>query len=161
MSTYGSLLKDNCLTFSKCDLLCRILVLPPLTGCDTSSFSSLLRLKDGLSAMATKLADWELKEEMIIAIPNTVDDVPKQQSKNTDGFQQPPKRATRGLKLGSKVHFKLTKQVYQLVSIKNVASSSGSKKQADILRQEARSSNQFGTLNTVEIDDKFAATGVL
>ncbi|GJW93532.1 hypothetical protein Tco_0173204 [Tanacetum coccineum] len=59
-----------------------------------------------------------------------------------------------GLKLGSKVQFKLTKQVYLPVFKKNGASSSGTKKQVGFTRQEASTYNPFDALNTVENDDE-------
>ncbi|GJX11963.1 hypothetical protein Tco_0201822 [Tanacetum coccineum] len=82
--------------------------------------------------------------------PHRVVKVPKKQSKNTDVFQQQPKRAFRGLNLGSKIQFKLTKQVDQPVSKKNGASSSGIKKQDETTTQEASTSNPFDTLNMVD-----------
>ncbi|GJV22024.1 hypothetical protein Tco_1371044 [Tanacetum coccineum] len=113
--------------------------------------------EDGLSVMATKLGT-PLREGMIIVIPN-VDDDDGEQSKNTNGFQYPPKRASHGLNLGFKVQFKPLKQVYQPVIKKNGASSSGTKKQAMTERQVASTSNLFDTLNTVENDDELGSNG--
>ncbi|GJY81223.1 hypothetical protein Tco_0493974 [Tanacetum coccineum] len=53
----------------------------------------------------------------------------------------------------SKVQFKPTKKVSQLVFKKNGDSSSGTKKQAELTRQEAITSNPFDALNMVENDD--------
>ncbi|GKA16243.1 hypothetical protein Tco_0695990 [Tanacetum coccineum] len=65
-----------------------------------------------------------------------------------------PRQAIRGVqvgsKCGSKVQFKLTEQVYQRVSKKNGASSSGTKKQARLTTQKEINSNPFDALNTVD-----------
>nr|GEW45196.1 hypothetical protein [Tanacetum cinerariifolium] len=64
-----------------------------------------------------------------------------------------------GLNLGSKVQFKLTKQVYQHVFKKNGTSSSSPKKKVGLTKQEASSSNPFDALNTVENDDELGMNG--
>ncbi|GJZ46392.1 hypothetical protein Tco_0593988 [Tanacetum coccineum] len=114
---------------------------------------------DGLSGMATKLGNsimlnsytssmclrsWvrmdyacalidirvtrELKGEMTIAIPNVEDD--------------------------EEVIHTHKKQVYQTVSKKNDASSSGTKKNFEVPRHETNSSNLFDALNMIENDDE-------
>ncbi|GJX02848.1 zinc knuckle CX2CX4HX4C containing protein [Tanacetum coccineum] len=63
--------------------------------------------------------------------------------KNSKSPRQDVEGVHVGLKLGSKVQFKLTKQVYQHVSKKNTASSSGRKKQAGL--KSGTSSEAFAT----------------
>ncbi|GJV75391.1 reverse transcriptase domain-containing protein [Tanacetum coccineum] len=85
--------------------------------------------------------------------PHRVVEVPKKQSKNTNVFQQQPKRAFRCLNLVSKIQFKLTKQVDQPVSKKNGASSSGIKKQDETTTQEASTSNPTSNVASKNVDD--------
>ncbi|GKF24135.1 hypothetical protein Tco_0076457, partial [Tanacetum coccineum] len=157
---------------------------------------------DGLSVMATRLGrmdyahatidirvDRELKDEMIIAIPNVEDDEevlhtvrveyewepprcrvcmifghdklscskwavdkPKKQHTTYDGFQLPPRHTSCSTNMGPKVQYKPKKQVYQAVSKKNGASSSGMKKNS-----ETNSANLFDALNMIENDDQLGS----
>ncbi|PWA53311.1 hypothetical protein CTI12_AA446280 [Artemisia annua] len=121
--------------------------------------------------------DRELKDEMIIAIPNVEDEgeilhthddflcpkraieKPKKQCSNHDGFQQPPRHTSRGTNMGYKFQFKPKKQVYQAVSKKKGSSSSGTKKNFEVPRQETTSANPFDALNTTEKDDELRSNG--
>nr|GEX92100.1 hypothetical protein [Tanacetum cinerariifolium] len=58
---------------------------------------------------------------------------PKKQHTNHDGFQHPS--SSHGIFGGSKVHFKPIKPVWQVVSKKNSASSSGTKKNYEVSRK--------------------------
>ncbi|GJU19095.1 hypothetical protein Tco_1147061 [Tanacetum coccineum] len=74
-----------------------------------------------------------------------------------------PRQANRGVpvgsKFGSKVQFKPTKQVNQHISKENGTNSSGTKKQAELTRQEASTTNPFDALNIVENDDDLGTYG--
>ncbi|GKD25402.1 hypothetical protein Tco_1231616, partial [Tanacetum coccineum] len=65
-----------------------------------------------------------------------------------------PRQATRGVSIGPKVSFKLTKQIYTPVSNKNGVSTSGKNKQAEMYRQEVSNPNPFEGLNSIENDDE-------
>ncbi|GJU22172.1 ribonuclease H-like domain-containing protein [Tanacetum coccineum] len=95
-------------------------------------------------AMIELRADVELKDT-ILSPKKIVSDVVKNMNN--------PKQATRGVLVGPKVGFKSTKQIYTPVSIKNDASTSGKKKQAEVSRQEVSNSNPFDMLNSIENDD--------
>ncbi|GKD70924.1 hypothetical protein Tco_1325014, partial [Tanacetum coccineum] len=91
-------------------------------------------------------ADVELKDTIVVVVPK---------------FN--PRQAIRGisvgLKVGSKVRFKPTKQVYQPVAKNNGASANGKQKQARLTRQEVTNSNLFDALNTVENDYDLGTNG--
>ncbi|GKC48406.1 hypothetical protein Tco_1066128 [Tanacetum coccineum] len=78
----------------------------------------------------------------------------KKQHTTYDGFQQPPRHTSRGTNVGSKFQYKPKKQVYQAVSKKNSASSSGTKKNSELPRHETNSANLFDALNMIENDDE-------
>ncbi|PWA58725.1 reverse transcriptase domain-containing protein [Artemisia annua] len=113
-------------------------------------------------------ADRELKENMVIAIPNlegegdvlhmhVVDEPKKQNGKNNDDFQHAPKRAVLGINMSLKFQFKSTKQVYKPISKKSGASTSDTKKNPETTRQEASTSNPFDALMSVDNDDVLGA----
>ena len=60
----------------------------------------------------------------------------------------------RGTNMGSKFQFKPEKQVYQAVSKKTGANSSGTKKNSEVSRQDSTSANPFDLLNTIEKDNE-------
>ncbi|GJS38888.1 hypothetical protein Tco_0563931 [Tanacetum coccineum] len=64
-----------------------------------------------------------------------------------------PRQATRGVLVGPNVRFKSTKQIFGPISNKNGASTSGTKKQAEVSREEVSNSNPFDALNYVVDDD--------
>ncbi|GJY80375.1 hypothetical protein Tco_0493126 [Tanacetum coccineum] len=70
-----------------------------------------------------------------------------------------PRPAVRGVRVGSNLGFKPTKQVYQPVFKKNGASASGKKKQAGVTSQEVSNSNTFDALNTIENDNDLGTSG--
>ncbi|PWA87478.1 hypothetical protein CTI12_AA130380 [Artemisia annua] len=61
--------------------------------------------------------------------------------------------------MGSKVQFKPKKQVYQAVSKKNGASSSGMKKNYEVPSHVTNSTNPFDALNMIENDDELGSNG--
>ncbi|PWA82761.1 hypothetical protein CTI12_AA175430 [Artemisia annua] len=73
-----------------------------------------------------------------------------------DSFQQPPRQTSHGTNVGYKFQFKHKKQVYQAVSKKNGASSSGMKTNSEV---ETSSTNPFDALNTIEKDDELGSNG--
>ncbi|GJW93710.1 beta-glucosidase 12 [Tanacetum coccineum] len=130
-------------------------------------------------------ADLELKEDMVIVIPNVEDDgdvlhmvrveyelesprcgvcmvfghdemlclkrpveKPKKQHTNHDGFQH--SSSSHGTNVGSKFHVKPKKLIWQVVSKKNSAISSGTKKNYEMSRKVMSSTNPFDALNTIE-----------
>ncbi|GJR81782.1 hypothetical protein Tco_0152567 [Tanacetum coccineum] len=81
------------------------------------------------------LAYQELKEDMVIAIPNVEDD--------------------------GEVQFKPRKPIWQVVSKKNSASSSGTKKNSKVSRKVTSSNNPFDVLNMIEEGDELRSNGGL
>nr|GEZ71644.1 galactosyl transferase [Tanacetum cinerariifolium] len=79
-------------------------------------------------------ADRELKEDMVIAIPNVKDD--------GEFFTR--------TNVGSKFQVKPKKPISQVVFKKNSASSSGTKKNSEVYRKVMSSTNPFDALNTIE-----------
>ncbi|GJW41328.1 retrotransposon protein, putative, ty1-copia subclass [Tanacetum coccineum] len=136
-------------------------------------------------------ADVELKDTLVVAIPKFVDEGYTMNTICVEYARTPPKcssckvfshvldecpkkivsdvlnnlktskQADRGVQVGPEIGFKPTKQVYQLVSKINGASSSGKKKQAGLTRQEVSTSNSFDMRITVESDDKLDTNGVI
>nr|GEV61536.1 hypothetical protein [Tanacetum cinerariifolium] len=97
-------------------------------------------------AMFELRADVELKDTIVVAVLKLVE--------NCLGcLKNIVSKCLRGLQVGPKLGFNLTKQVYQPVSKMNGASSSGKKKQVRLTRQEVSNSNLFDALNTVENDN--------
>ncbi|GJW53095.1 hypothetical protein Tco_0097180, partial [Tanacetum coccineum] len=70
-----------------------------------------------------------------------------------------PRQDTKDVLVGPKVSFKSTKQIYNPVSNKNAASTSGKKKQAEVFRQEVSNSNLVDALNSIENEDDLAMNG--
>ncbi|GKB45186.1 hypothetical protein Tco_0890128, partial [Tanacetum coccineum] len=110
-----------------------------------------------LVALIDIRVDRELKDEMIIAIPNVEDDEDVLYMVRVEYEWEPPRcgvHTSRGTKVGSKFQYKPKKQVYQAVSKKNSASSSGTKKNSELPRHETNSANLFDALNMIENDDE-------
>ncbi|GJZ96318.1 hypothetical protein Tco_0668652, partial [Tanacetum coccineum] len=144
---------------------------------------------DDLSVMATKL---ELKEDMVIVIPNMKDDrevlhtvtveykwepprcdvcmvfghddmlspkwsieKPKKQHINLDGFQHTS--SSHGTNVGSKIQFKPKKPIFQVVSKKNSASSSDTKKNSKVSKKVTSFNNPFDVLNTIKEGDELGS----
>nr|GEU45033.1 hypothetical protein [Tanacetum cinerariifolium] len=117
-------------------------------------------------AMVELRADTELKDTLVVVVlkfvglghvlneclKKIVSDV----LKNLQKPRQAVRRVSVGSKLSPKFQFNPTKQVYQPVSKKNVASLNGTKKQVGVARQEVSTSNPFDALNTVEKDDELS-----
>ncbi|GKC36835.1 probable indole-3-pyruvate monooxygenase YUCCA10 [Tanacetum coccineum] len=136
--------------------------------------------------------DRELKEDMVIAIPNVEDDgevlhtvrveykwepprcgvcmvfghddmlcpkrpveKPKKQHTNHDGYQHPS--SSHSTNVGSKFQVKPKKPIWQVVSKKNSASSSGRKKNSEVYRKVMSSTNPFDALNTIEEGDELGS----
>nr|GEZ13878.1 hypothetical protein [Tanacetum cinerariifolium] len=77
--------------------------------------------------------DRELKEDIVIDILNVKDD--------------------------GEAHFKPKKPVWQVVSKKNSASSSGTEKNSEVFEKVASSANSFDALNTIEEADELGSNG--
>ncbi|GJZ55743.1 zinc knuckle CX2CX4HX4C containing protein [Tanacetum coccineum] len=107
--------------------------------------------EDGLSSIATKLGTLLLFESYNLLCTRNHEDVLKN--------LKIPRPAVRGVRVGSKLGFKPTKQVYQPVFKKNGASASGKKKQAGVTSQEVSNSNPFHALNTIENDNDLGTSG--
>nr|GEZ42285.1 hypothetical protein [Tanacetum cinerariifolium] len=97
-------------------------------------------------AMIKLRADVKLKDNIVVAMTKL---------KNLKN----PRHAARGVQVGTKVSFKLIKQVYRPISIRNNANSSGKKKQAVIASKEVSNSNLFDLLNSVEKDEELGKRG--
>nr|GEV22112.1 reverse transcriptase domain-containing protein [Tanacetum cinerariifolium] len=103
-----------------------------------------------LMALIDIRVDRELKDEMIIAIPNVEDD-------EDVLYTVRVKHTSRGTNTGSKFQYKHKKQVYQAVSKKNSASLSGTKKNSELPRHETNSANPLDALNMTENDDELGS----
>ncbi|GJU07002.1 hypothetical protein Tco_1123432 [Tanacetum coccineum] len=138
-----------------------VLVWVKFYGVPMTAFS-----KDGLSFVATKLVDEELKDFIMIAMlkiigegfnmytvcvnyewkpprcssckvfGHVLNECPKKIVLDVVKNLNNPRQATRGVLVVPKVSFKSTKQIYKPISNKNGASTSGRKKQAKMSRQE-------------------------
>ncbi|GJT10061.1 hypothetical protein Tco_0857103 [Tanacetum coccineum] len=82
---------------------------------------------------------------------------PKEQHINHDGFQHPI--SSCGTNMVSKVLFKLKKPVWQAVSKKNSANSSGTKKNSEMPRKMMSFANPFDALDTIEEGDELGSNG--
>ncbi|GJV26464.1 hypothetical protein Tco_1379159 [Tanacetum coccineum] len=152
-----------------------VLVWAKLHGVPMMAFS-----EDGLSVIATKL---ELNDTIVVAMPKLVgegfymyiirveyewkpptclsckvfehvlNECPKKIVSDAVKKLNNPRQATRGVLVGPRVSFKSTKKLYIPVLNKNGASTSGKKKQAEVVRQEVSNSNPFDTINLIENDD--------
>ncbi|GJS96811.1 hypothetical protein Tco_0803779 [Tanacetum coccineum] len=98
-------------------------------------------------AMIELRADVELKDTIVVVVPKLVG---KRFSMCTIRVEYEWNLSGVQVASWSKVGFKPTKQVYQLVSKKNGASACGKKQQAGLTRQEVSNLNPFDALNTVE-----------
>nr|GEV04299.1 hypothetical protein [Tanacetum cinerariifolium] len=107
--------------------------------------------EDGLSAIATKLADVELKDIIMVAMPKLVGEGFHMCTIHVEYEWKPPRCLS--CKVGPKVDFKHIKQVYRLVSNRNNAGSSGKKKQVAVASKKVSNSNPFDVLNSVKKDD--------
>ncbi|GJX84728.1 hypothetical protein Tco_0335502 [Tanacetum coccineum] len=132
---------------------------------------------DGLSVMATKLDDEEVLHTVKVEYewkpprcgvcmvfghddmlcPKWHVEKPKKQHTNHDGFQHTS--SSHGTNVGSKVQFKPKKLIWQAVSKKNSASSSGTKKNSEVSRKVTSSNNPFDALNTIEEGDELGSNG--
>ncbi|GKD20041.1 hypothetical protein Tco_1221744 [Tanacetum coccineum] len=90
-------------------------------------------------AMIELRVDVELKDTIMVAIPKLVDECPKNIGSDVAKNLKNHRQAARGMSVGRKVGFKPVKQVYRPVSSKNIASTSGQKKQDAMSRKESGS----------------------
>ncbi|PWA57782.1 reverse transcriptase domain-containing protein [Artemisia annua] len=97
--------------------------------------------------------DRELKDEMIIVIPNVEEDGEVLHTMRV-------KHASRGTNMGSKVQFKPKKKFYQTVSKKNGSSSIGTKNNSEKPSHVTNLANPFDTLNMIENDDELGSNVV-
>ncbi|GKD24562.1 hypothetical protein Tco_1230776 [Tanacetum coccineum] len=144
--------------------------------------------EDSLSAIATKFADMELKNTIVVAMPKLVregfytctihvgyewkpprcacckvfghvkDEYPKNIGSDVAKNLKNPSQTPRGVPVSPKVGFKLIKQVYRPLSIKNNVNISGNKKKDVQSRKEVSNSNPFDVLNSVENDVNLGAS---
>ncbi|GJZ57731.1 hypothetical protein Tco_0613225 [Tanacetum coccineum] len=100
------------------------------------------RLATYARAMVELQLNVELKDTIVVVVPKFVElgDVLKN-LKN-------PRQVVRGVKVGPKVGFKQTKQVYRCVSQKNSASISGKKKQDGSSRQESQNKVDYAPVDS-------------
>ncbi|GJZ77851.1 hypothetical protein Tco_0642523 [Tanacetum coccineum] len=91
--------------------------------------------------------DRELKEDMVIAIPNVEDDGEFLHTVRMEYEWEPPRCGV-----------KLKKLIWQVVSKKNSASSSGTKKNYEVSRKMTSSTNPFDVLNTIEEGDELGSS---
>ncbi|GJZ07648.1 hypothetical protein Tco_0541441 [Tanacetum coccineum] len=116
------------------------------SGDNTTGPISMLSYSWGRSsyvrAMVELRADVELKDTLVVVVPKFMGEVALDVLKNLKKHSE------------AQLQFKPTKQVYQPVSKKNGASSSGTKKQDGLIRQETSTSNSFDALNAIENDDE-------
>ncbi|GJX99225.1 RNA-directed DNA polymerase, eukaryota [Tanacetum coccineum] len=131
--------------------------------------------KDGLSAIKTKLDTPLMLDSSTAAMcmdswgrsmrvfSHVLDEYNKKIVSDGLNNLKNPRQAVSGVsvgsKVGSKVHFKPTKQVYQPIAKKNGASANSKQKQARLTRQEVSNSNLFDALNTVENDYDLGTNG--
>ncbi|GKA33130.1 high affinity nitrate transporter 2.6-like protein [Tanacetum coccineum] len=159
-------------------------VLVKLHGVLVTAFS-----EDGLSAIATKLADVELKDNILVAMPKSIGEgfytcnicveyewkplrcayckvfghFQEECPKNIDAGEtknlKKPSQTPRGVSVGKKVGFKPAKQVYQPVSKKPTTNTSGNKKKNMKPTKEVSKSNPFDVLTLVENDVDLGTNG--
>ncbi|GJW83628.1 hypothetical protein Tco_0156773 [Tanacetum coccineum] len=107
--------------------------------------------------------DRELKDEMVIAISNVEYDgevmhvnskVPRKGTSSANPFDALNPSSSCGTNVGSKVQFNHKKPIWQAVSKKNSASSSGTKKNFEVPRKVTIYTNPFDELNTIEEGDE-------
>ncbi|GKD42139.1 zinc finger, CCHC-type containing protein, partial [Tanacetum coccineum] len=140
--------------------------------------------EDGLSAIATKLADVEFKDNIVVAMPKinreghytcnvhveyewkpprfssckVFGHIHKECPKNTSVVEKKnvkkPSQTSRGVSVGPKMGFKPNKE-YRPVIKKSTASSSGNKKKCVKPTIEVSNSNPFDVLNSVDNDGEF------
>ncbi|GKB25219.1 retrovirus-related pol polyprotein from transposon TNT 1-94 [Tanacetum coccineum] len=140
--------------------------------------------EDGLSAIATKLADVEFKDNIVVAMHKinreghytcnvhveyewkpprfssckVFGHIHKECPKNTSVVEKKnvkkPSQTSRGVSVGPKMGFKPNKE-YRPVLKKSTASSSGNKKKCVEPTIEVSNSNPFDVLNSVDNDGEF------
>ncbi|GJY22361.1 hypothetical protein Tco_0394927 [Tanacetum coccineum] len=105
----------------------------------------------------------ELKDTIMVAMPILVSEgaCPKKIVSDVVKNLNNPRQATRGVPIGPNVSFKSTKQIYRPISNKNGASSSGTKKQVEVSRQEVSNLNLSRKLNSIENNDDLLIEGKL
>ncbi|GKD69235.1 hypothetical protein Tco_1323325 [Tanacetum coccineum] len=165
---YANLLKED---------VCNVVVWIKFHDVLITTFS-----KDGLSAIASKLitplmlnsntsimctkswgrssyaiamielqVDAELKDTIAVAVPKLIGEGFFICTIRVEYDWKPPRCSS--CKVGLKLGFKPTKQVYQHVSKNNGANTSGKKKQVGLTRQYVSNSNPFYALDSIENDD--------
>ncbi|GJW61926.1 hypothetical protein Tco_0111261 [Tanacetum coccineum] len=92
--------------------------------------------EDGLSIIATKLSDEELKDTIMVAMPKLGGDGFNLCTILSDVVMNNPIQDTRVVLVGPKVSFKSTKQIYKPISNKNDANNNGKKKQGEVFRKK-------------------------
>ncbi|GKC56752.1 hypothetical protein Tco_1084350, partial [Tanacetum coccineum] len=105
-------------------------------------------------------ADRELKEDMVIDIPNVEDDeevLYTKQHTNHDGFQHPS--STYGTSVGSKFQVTSKTPIWKGISRKNSSSSSGTKKNSEVSRKVMSSTYPFDALNMIEEGGEIGSNG--
>nr|GEU69168.1 hypothetical protein [Tanacetum cinerariifolium] len=150
-----------------------------LHGLPVTAFS-----EDGLSAIATKLADVELKDNIGVAMPKITKEghytcnvrveyewkppmcsscgvfghIHEECLTNTSVGEKKPSQTSRGVPVGTKMGFKPQKE-YRPVPKKTTASSSGNKKKGVEPTIEVSNLNTFDVLNSVDNDVEFGTNG--
>nr|GEW98704.1 hypothetical protein [Tanacetum cinerariifolium] len=145
---------------------------------------------DGLSAITTKMADVELKDNIVVDMPKITREghytcnvrveyewktsrcssckvfghIPEECPKNTGAGEKntvkKPSQTSQGVPVGQKMGFKPQKE-YQPISKKPNASSSGNMKKGVKPTIEVSNSNPFDVLNSVDNDEEFSTNGGL
>ncbi|GJZ77594.1 hypothetical protein Tco_0642266, partial [Tanacetum coccineum] len=154
-----------------------------LHGVPVTAFS-----KDGLSAIATKLANVELKDNIFVAMPKMTREgyytcnvrveyerkpprcssckvfghVHEECTKNTGAGEKKtlkkPSQTSRGVSVGPKIGFKPQKEYRHVLKKPNV-SSSGNKEKGVEPTIDVSNSNSFDVLNSVNNDVEFGTNG--
>nr|GEV49996.1 hypothetical protein [Tanacetum cinerariifolium] len=116
-------------------------------------------------AMIELWADVELKDTIVVAMPKLTgegfirEECPKNISVGEMKNLKKPSQTPRDVPVGQKVRFKLIKQVYQPVSKKPTANTSGTKKKNMEPNTEVSKSNPFDVLTSVKNDVDLGTNG--
>ncbi|GKF76554.1 hypothetical protein Tco_0229024 [Tanacetum coccineum] len=95
------------------------------------------------------MADRELKEDMVIVIPNVEADGEVLHTMRVE-YEWEPLRC---------ISVKPKKPIWKVISKKNSANSSGTKKNSEVSRKVMSSTNPFNALNTIEEGDDLGSNG--
>ncbi|GJR29647.1 RNA-directed DNA polymerase, eukaryota, reverse transcriptase zinc-binding domain protein [Tanacetum coccineum] len=154
-----------------------------LYGVPVTAFS-----EDGLSAIATKLADVDLKDNIVVVVPKIIreghyicnvrleyewkpprcvsckvflhihEECPKNTGVGEKKTLKKPSQTSQGVLVGLKMGFKPQKE-YRPILKKSTASSSDNKKKGMVPSMKVSNSNPFEVLNSVDNDGELGTNG--